>query len=290
MNGQFDLGAINPLSYFFGIAISLGLLFAFIAPDNDVQIHSGLILLQWQLQSILPMALLILSHKLLHLNTRLDRLNPWFKLVLSGLLGALFFSPTSLLLDVAFGQQLVGEEQITAAWLDEFVNMAPPVIICWVLINAPWLLGYRLQFHTAAEIDDEVDKHSPSIQLLESKEEATQASRADQASQTERLPGFLALLPEVVRGNIIYMKAELHYLKVVTVKGHGLILYNLRDAMDEIQPDSGIQCHRSYWVSRQHILAVKKQGRQGVVTMSNGDHIPVSRRQLAGILAVADSK
>ena len=48
-------------------------------------------------------------------------------------------------------------------------------------------------------------------------------------------PAFLDLLPKEVRGAVISLQAELHYITVVTVHGRALILYNLKDAIEELE-------------------------------------------------------
>ena len=101
------------------------------------------------------------------------------------------------------------------------------------------------------------------------------------AAQQSRLPekaraGFFDRLPVRMGRDLIYLKADDHYLDVYTVAGHGLLLMRLVDAVSQLG-DLGLQVHRSYWVSRRHIVnLVKIDGRHRLL-LSSGHHVPVSR-------------
>ena len=261
MNGQFDLGEVTPLRYFAAIAVVVGLLFGLITGGSD-STPLPLRLLQWQLQSCLPMALMVGSQLLLARLPAFEQLNTWWQLALSGLMGATLFTPLALGLDAwLFGDPISWKELA-----DEFAGVVPPVVICWLAINAPWVLGFRLQ-------------ESPAVA------DGAGGNLAEPAQ-----PGFMALVPAAVRGDVLYLEAELHYVAVVTSRGRALILYNLRDAIDELAGWPGVQPHRSYWVSAAHVTILRRRGRQGTLGISNGDEVPVSRRNLAAVQAWYDAR
>lgn len=89
-------------------------------------------------------------------------------------------------------------------------------------------------------------------------------------------PEFMKRVPVQRRGSIILVKAEDHYLKVVTSNGESLIHYRLSDAIAEMPADAGIRVHRSYWVARDAIVNVGPAGRKLRATLINGIEIPVS--------------
>lgn len=272
MSGQFNIGAITPTRYFFGIALLLGLLFTLITPASGEDWDGLRRLFQWQVQTLAPMALLVVSHLLLHRWETFDHLNPWLKLIFSGLLGAVLFTPFALLLDIWLHDEVIAQGQWLFALMEEFSHLAPPVIICWIAINAPWLLGFRLE------------KHQNPLVLDESL--GPTSSQADDTKQSYKEPPFFKLIPNDIRADIVYLKAELHYLEVVTTKGKSLILYNLKDAVQELPERSGFQTHRSYWVARQFVQRLKKEGRQGFLQLANGESIPVSRRNLEEVASL----
>lgn len=272
MSGHFSIGAVTPTRYFFGIAIVLGLLFALITPGTGEVSDSLRRLFQWQVQTLGPMALLILSHLFLHQWESYERLNPWLKLGLSGTLGAVLFSPFALALDLWLLEETITQGQWLAAWLKELSNLAPPVIICWMAINAPWLLGFRLVKHDSLTRTGQTS--------------TAPASPVGHSECGNEDPPFFKLIPSVIRAEVVYLKAELHYLEVVTVNGKALILYNLKDAIREMPQSSGVQTHRSYWVATSFVESFKKRGRQGFLHLTNGESIPVSRRNLEAVTSL----
>ncbi len=279
MNGQikqtFDFGNISPIKYFFSVAFLLGVLFSFISQSDSPGRWFGFAFIQWQLQTGLPIALLIVSHMLLNRFTGFDRLNSWLQLFISGLMGVLIFSPLALLLDYFFGQNQFSQEQWYEQLLDELGGVGPPVIISWVAMNAPWILGYRVN-QLELKRDDDIEINSLGVTEI----------NPSIGEESFDEPLFFKLLPVAIGTEITFLKAELHYLEVNTTKGQALILYNLRDAIEELSSQSGIQCHRSYWVNLKYIRSFKKQGRQGTLVLSQDHEIPVSRTKLSQVMNI----
>ena len=256
MNGQIDIGGITPSRYFFSIAVVLGLLFAM--TSGETAQPAWLVGLQWQLQSLIPMALLVGSHMLLLRNARFAALNPWIGLAFSGVVGASLFAPAALLIEVCLGNEPL-EDVFATELRDEWLAVTPPVALCWVALNAPWQLGYRLEKAPGPGPGDAV------------------------TGKTEVTPAFVDLLPPERRGAILMLKSELHYLQVVTDRGNALILYNLGDAIDELPREAGMQVHRSYWVAWEAITEFGRRGRQGELRLHDGSRVPVSRNRMADL-------
>ena len=285
MNGQFEIGAISPSHYFFAIAALVGLCFAFVSPDDD-GLSFGLRLLHWQTQTIGVMAFLVGAHLLLAKHLIFTRLNPWLRLSLSGLLGAAAYAPISQVFDVWFGVEPdVGALFSLPAITNEWVNLVPPAAITWVFINAPWVMGLRLE---AAQ------QTRPAT-----KEPSPDAAKVDEIKTTRS--GFFALLPVNIGTDIVLLKSELHYMEVVTSSGRALILYRLRDAIEEMaaldadqieKTDSitGLQCHRSYWIALAHTVRLQTRGREGLLVMSDGRSVPVSRRYLPAVKSMLSAR
>lgn len=101
-------------------------------------------------------------------------------------------------------------------------------------------------------------------------------SRADSASapNSDRL---LAALPVERRGALLAVTAEDHYLRVHTEVGDSLILRRFGDAMEELAGLDGLQVHRSWWVSRQAVSSVEREGERVLLVLTNGLRVPVSR-------------
>ena len=254
MNGQINLGTISVRRYFGSIAVVTGLLFALISDFPADVGQAALHLLQWQAQTIIPIVILYLVQSLLTRLAAFESLNPWVQLTLTAIAASTLFVPVLLGIDVMFKND---NERFTLTELaDEYFAVMPSVIVCWLAINAPWVIGYRLV-----------------------RDEPLQTKK----SQLDFEPEFYSLLSSQMRSDLIYMVAELHYISVITTSGKSMILYNLRDAIAELPASSGLQTHRSYWVALKHIQNFKRSGRQGTLFVSNGDTIPVSRRNLSHV-------
>jgi hypothetical protein len=252
MNGQFKLGQVPPWRYFLAVGVAVGLVLGFTAPAPDEDLSWSL-MLQWQVQSLTAIALLVISQILLGRTATFRTLNPWIQLLISGGIASLLIAPIYLLVDIMNGLNSLpsGISEWAIALLDELSGFLPPVLVTWLAVNAPFCLGYRF-------VTDEPDLQP-----------AAQASPAGL--------NFTDLQPD----EIFYIKAELHYIKVATESDSELVLHNLKDAADEIPLSLGVICHRSYWVSYAAIEKFEKKGRQGSLLLRNGESIPVSRQHVA---------
>jgi hypothetical protein len=93
-----------------------------------------------------------------------------------------------------------------------------------------------------------------------------------------RAPKFLERLPANLRGADIHaVKAEDHYLRVLTSKGSDLILMRLSDAVLELEGLEGARIHRSWWVARAAVGAVSKVDGRKILQLPGGVEAPVSR-------------
>ncbi|REL35986.1 LytTR family DNA-binding domain-containing protein [Thalassotalea euphylliae] len=264
MNKTFPLGDINPLHYFYSIAAITGFLFALISRTENTPVLLHFVI--WQLQAIVPMSFLITSHAICLKVNVFNKLKSWQQLLISGLVGSLLFVPLALLIDI----YVVGEGIPESIWLelsDEALGVMPPVTIFWFLINFPWLLGFEYQ----------------------KKEIPNKKHKASNESNQELLPAFLSMTSIKHTDEIVSMSSQLHYLEILTLEDKFLILYSLTKAINELPKSSGIQTHRSHWVAVNHIKSVKKEGRQGEVTMMNNTKIPISRSKLNDVLAAQSS-
>lgn len=281
MNGTtkqaFDFGSISPVKYFFTVALLLGVLFAFISQGDSPDQLFIFTLIQWQLQTGLPITLLILSHMLLLRFKKFETLNPWLQLFISGLIGVLLFTPFALTLDFAFGSNEYSKQHVMSQLVDELGGVGPPVIISWLAMNAPWILGYRIK---------QADALAEGHDLTPSSEQKAVNKNNDAIKAA--VPLF-DMLPSSIGNDIVFIKAELHYIEVNTTQGHALILYNLRDAMKELMYLPGLQTHRSFWINLKHFKSIKKQGRQGLILMNDGHEIPISRTQLKTVTEACKS-
>ncbi len=98
------------------------------------------------------------------------------------------------------------------------------------------------------------------------------------ATGTAAGPRLTGRLPANLRGGDIWaLEAEEHYTKIHTSKGNTLLLMRFSDAIAEMDPQPGLQVHRSFWVSRRAVERVARVDKRWVVQLKGGLEIPVSR-------------
>lgn len=97
--------------------------------------------------------------------------------------------------------------------------------------------------------------------------------------KSDEKPGenFLGRLPTHLGRNLICIVTEDHYLRVYTDNGDDLILHRMRDALIELEKYDGFQVHRSWWVAKNKIKNIRRNGRKMMLIMSNDIEVPVSR-------------
>ncbi len=122
---------------------------------------------------------------------------------------------------------------------------------------------------------------------------ARQRSRARSAppSEPEALAGMPGLprlaerLPPHLRAAPIALEMEDHYVRVHTRHGSTLLLMRMRDAVAELDGMPGALVHRSWWVARDAVQGVRREGRNVRLQLSGGIEAPVARAQAPGLEA-----
>jgi len=115
-----------------------------------------------------------------------------------------------------------------------------------------------------------------------------EADAATDRAMAETAPAeapFLDRLPPALGRTLLCVGAEDHYLRVYTDKGDDLILFRLSDAETELAALDGLRVHRSWWVSREAVVAVNRAGRRVDLSLTNGLSVPVSRGQFQALRA-----
>ena len=107
--------------------------------------------------------------------------------------------------------------------------------------------------------------------------EAGRALHTDVSGWGGHAPGFMQRLPVMLAAEeILAIKAEQHYVKVITPQKNYMVLYRFSDAVNELSNRPGQQVHRSYWVSKDAIKAVNAKAKDFYLLLENGEKIPVS--------------
>ena len=96
-------------------------------------------------------------------------------------------------------------------------------------------------------------------------------------------PALLSRLPNRLGGDIVALEAEDHYLRVHTALGSDLVLMRLSDAVAAIEPDLGLQVHRSWWVAEDAIRGIVRSEQRSHIELRNGLLVPVGRTYSAAV-------
>lgn len=94
-----------------------------------------------------------------------------------------------------------------------------------------------------------------------------------------QVPRFLDRLPAEIGTQLLALEMEDHYVRAHTALGSELVLMRLGDAMAELDGIDGLQVHRSWWVARDAVEEVKRDGRNLRLVLPRGLEAPVSRNR-----------
>lgn len=110
----------------------------------------------------------------------------------------------------------------------------------------------------------------------------TGAAAVASATRDEPAPA----LPSALRGDLISITMQDHYLEVTTGAGPKLHAMRFSDALAALQGVPGTQIHRSHWVSAGAIAAVERDGGKPFAVLTDGRRLPISRPYLAAARAL----
>ena len=99
--------------------------------------------------------------------------------------------------------------------------------------------------------------------------------------QDDLRPAFLARLSAELGSDLIALEMEDHYVRAHTMLGSDLVLLRLRDALGELDGIDGAQVHRSWWVARDAVEGVEREGRSVRLVLPRGIAAPVARSRMA---------
>jgi hypothetical protein len=264
----FNSNAVSVERYFLFSSVALIVIFAWMEPAGAAGIGWWKGLVFWTIQISILIPLLIATQHIAsqYVNLRTPQ-NPWIQTALSGVVASLLFVPIAYSLDLLFAiPDDVSSDSILLGLIDEAAGVLVPVTITWIALNAPWI--FQLDF---------------SLKPPEVAPEQPGDSKKNLSEDTQQTGRFLQELRNRASGDLISISSELHYLRVTTTDAEVMFLYNLKDAIEELPSNSGVQVHRSHWVSRDHVKQLTKKDGNTECVLSNGRTLPVSRRKYSEV-------
>lgn len=107
---------------------------------------------------------------------------------------------------------------------------------------------------------------------------ATMAAPVALRPATAAAPAFFERFDPPLKGPVLAVQAQEHYVRVVTSEGALCTLYRFGDALRELDGLSGLQVHRSFWVADAGVAALRSGKRGLKIVLRNGEQVPVSAR------------
>jgi len=96
-------------------------------------------------------------------------------------------------------------------------------------------------------------------------------------SAPRRPPPLIMRLPSNLKGEVLALQAEDHYVRIHTSEGSTLLLLRMADAINELKDLEGLRVHRSWWIARSAVVNVRAEGRRLSLDLRNGLSVPVTR-------------
>ena len=106
------------------------------------------------------------------------------------------------------------------------------------------------------------------------RQEARAVSRDDAPAPDAR---FRRRFPAGLTGRLLCLEMEDHYLRIHTDKGSDIILMRMSDAEEELSLVDGLRVHRSWWVAREAVTGVRRDGTRLLLLLENGLEVPVGK-------------
>lgn len=99
------------------------------------------------------------------------------------------------------------------------------------------------------------------------------------APAAEPAPRLLNRLEPGLRGEVIRLEVDDHYVMVITDQGVSKLLMRMGDAIEALEGTNGMRVHRSHWVSFDAVTGHEVEKGRLFLIMADGSRVPVSRSQ-----------
>ena len=219
------------------------------------------------------------------------RPNQFLVLLLGLMISMLLIQPVGFWLESYYLHDVIGgladremTHNIFAFGMHRFWPGFLQAMLIWVGVNVLFdkLLGlprYRYDNLSVRPNSGEVSVDRMAANVDVATDELIQDTASEEANETAIVtPRFLDRIPEPVEPDSVYaIKAEQHYIRVYTPAREYLVLYRFSDAIIEVDSSAGIQVHRSYWIRKDAIVAVKGDSNNMMLQLRSDLVVPVSK-------------
>jgi hypothetical protein len=200
------------------------------------------------------------------------------RLMASALLGALISRPIFWItyqLRTAYAMQLGASREAVSRPIQIF-DPSPEFALLMVELYGPNVLIWTvccLAISRFVPIPF-VDWERPSVDL--------QSTPGNVRADRQSAPAWLTRVKPEIGRDLRWLKAEGHYVRVRTSLGTDLIHYRLSDAIGQLA-DSGLQVHRSYWISFDALRDERTRVENGCILLGPDEAIPIGPSYLVKV-------
>jgi len=210
------------------------------------------------------------------------RLSMSAKICLTWAVGVLLFAPFSELIDLAVGLSTYPDiptygynlraNLLLEGVIHEAVCSAVPMLYMAILFDILWFSRIQGTISVKAETTE-----SETVLPTTTEEELEVPIQLFPKKQTSLRFLERSKLPN--DASVLHIEAQQHYIMVNTDHGKDLVYYRFGDAIAELEECSGLQVHRSHWISEQAVRNISKKSRTMEIELLDGQKIPVSRNR-----------
>ena len=168
-------------------------------------------------------------------------------------------------------------------WLNGDARGGPPTFEDWLQLYWQVALiggGVTLLFFLLERPDE-----APEVAVPASASVAQPADADTVPNAADRQSSFLSRLPPHLRTGLVALEMEDHYVRAHTAEGSALVLLRMRDAVAELAGVDGMRVHRSWWVARDAVERIARDGRGVRLTLKGGVVAPVARSSIPALRA-----
>ncbi len=139
-------------------------------------------------------------------------------------------------------------------------------------------VDYLLKPVDAADLIQAVAKAAQRIKPTSTQLSLMQKQLRGEAATRIAIPGQQGGISFIDLNDIVYSEASNNYSKLILADGKQfLISKTLKDVQEVLEEEHFLRVHRQYIINLNHVKHFNRN--EGILTMDNGDHIPIARNQ-----------
>ena len=209
----------------------------------------------------------------------------WLAWVLGGIAGSLVARPVIYQFAEVFKQWMDGGQLRAMPPLEFSTQFAVYYMTNWSVILLMWMAAQGLYQYLKPWADrwPEVEQAYSASNSPETRPETSNELPSDATkfppSKEIKYYGFLERLPLFIGRDVIALNSEDHYLRVFTLTGDALVLVTISEAIRTLESlgFSGLQVHRSWWISLDAVKQTEARDRKTYAVLNTGLEVPISQ-------------